>query len=136
VSIVVVDPALDGKAAKIARWDFDSDEVAKHVRRGREGAALQFELPWPKQPEHSDLRLFVRFTAYDGRKLEANLPIEVQMVGSSGWKKSQVSLAVHEEQEPAAPPDNAEPEEPATLEDPPEHDPPAASRRSKWAPNR
>ncbi len=92
VSIVVVDPALDGAEARIARWNFESDEVAKHVRRNRDGGSLQFELPWPTPPAHSDLRLFVRFTSYDGRRLEANLPIEAQLAGgnpsSQDWRKS------------------------------------------------
>jgi hypothetical protein len=137
VSIVVVDPALDGKASKIARWDFDADEVAKHVRRNREGAALQFELSWPKLPTHSDLRLFVRFTTYDGRKLEANLPIEVQLMASGGWKqKPEVSPAVHEEAEPQAAPSEIDAPEPPIAEDTPPSEPPPAARRSKWSPNR
>jgi hypothetical protein len=136
VSIVVVDPALDGKASKIARWDFDSEEVARHVRRNREGAALQFELPWPKLPAHSDLRLFVRFTTYDGRKLEANLPIEVELTESGGWKqKPEVAPAVHEEAEPPAPSQTDAPA-PPNPEEAPTSEPPPAARRSKWAPNR
>jgi hypothetical protein len=137
VSIVVVDPAIEGKASKIARWDFDADEVAKHVRRNREGAALQFELPWPKMPEHSDLRLFVRFTTYDGRKLEANLPIEVQLTSGGGWKqKQEVSPATHEEIEPPAAPSEVDAPEPPKPEDAPPSEPPPAERRSKWSPNR
>ena len=101
VSIVVVDPALEGSAARIARWNFDSDEVAKHVRRNRDGGSLQFELPWQTPPVHSDLRLFVRFTTYDGRRLEANLPIELQSAKSdaagSEWKKRTVSPATLDE---------------------------------------
>ena len=89
---MVVDPALEGRAARIARWDFDADEVADHVRRNRDGGSLQFELPWPTQPQHSDLRLFVRFITFDGRRLEANLPIEVQLGDfgflDHGWRKS------------------------------------------------
>jgi hypothetical protein len=126
VSIVVVDPALEGRAAKIARWDFDAEEDAKCVRRNRDGAAMQFELPWPKQPEHGDLRLFVRFTTYDGRKLEANLPIEVQLAGGS-WTKSRVALAAHEENVPEAP---------TSADDAPSSEPPPADRPSKWSPNR
>jgi hypothetical protein len=92
VSIVVVDPALEGRAARIARWDFEADDLAEHVRRNRDGGSLQFELPWPTQPEHSDLRVYVRFTTYDGRRLEANLPIEVPLGDfgflDHGWRKS------------------------------------------------
>jgi hypothetical protein len=99
VSIVVVDPALEGPAARIARWDFDSDDVPQHVRRNHDGASLQFQLPWPTPPQHSDLRVFARFTSYDGRRLEANLPIDVQVgaadVGPRDWKKSNGSSAVN-----------------------------------------
>jgi hypothetical protein len=97
VSIVVVDPALEGSAARIARWNFDSDEVQQHVRRNHDGGSLQFELPWPSPPEHSDLRVFVRFTTFDGRRLEANLPIDVQAgvadAGPHDWKKTALSAA-------------------------------------------
>jgi hypothetical protein len=38
----------------------------------------------------------VRFTTYDGRRLEANLPIEVQTAGSAtsvqDWKKAKTSI--------------------------------------------
>jgi hypothetical protein len=101
VSIVVVDPAIAGSAGRIARWNFDSDEVVQHVRRNHDGGSLQFELPWQTPPEHSDLRLFVRFTTYDGRRLEANLPIEVQLAddGPGKWRKSKVSLVGHNDDE-------------------------------------
>jgi hypothetical protein len=89
VSIVVVDPKLQGEAARVGKWTFDADEAQHHVRRNGEGGSFHFELPWQKTPEHSDLRLFVRFTTYDGRRLEANLPIEVQLADTQGgWKKS------------------------------------------------
>jgi hypothetical protein len=95
MSIAVVDPALSGKESRIARWNFDADEVVQHVRRNHDGASLCFDLPWPTPPQHSDLRLYVRFTTYDGRRLEANLPIEVQLAddGPGKWRKSKVSLA-------------------------------------------
>jgi hypothetical protein len=143
ISIVVVDPALEGREAKIARWDFDSEEVARHVRRNRDGGSLQFELPWPKPPEHSDLRLFVRFTAFDGRKLEANLPIEARLTDTSErhWSKSKVALAgnVADDAETVsadAPqprsvydrkPDEGESSQPIKE---------AARPRSNWSPNR
>ena len=92
VSIVVVDPALEGRAARIARWDFEADDLADHVRRNRDGGSLQFELPWPTQPAAQRFAVFVRFTTYDGRRLEANLPIEVPLGDfgflDHGWRKS------------------------------------------------
>ena len=99
VTIVVVDPALPKSRARIGRWKFDADEVAQHVRRNRDGGSLHFELPWSTPPEHSDLRLFVRFTTYDGRRLDASLPIEVQLAdeGPGKWRKSKTALAGNEE---------------------------------------
>ena len=97
LSIVVVDPALEGRAARIARWDFEADELADHVRRNRDGGSLQFELPWPTQPQHNDLRVFARFTTYDGRRLEANLPIDVPLGDfgflDHGWRKSTTAIS-------------------------------------------
>lgn len=99
VSIVVIDPALPGRQSRIARWNFDADEVKQHVRRNRDGGSLHFELPWPAPPQHSDLRLYVRFITYDGRRLEANLPIEVQLSddGPGKWRKSKATLADNED---------------------------------------
>lgn len=95
VSIVVIDPALQGSAGRLARWDFDADEVPQHVRRNHDGGSLQFQLPWPSPPQHSDLRVFVRFSTFDGRRLEANLPIDVQINPADsrprGWKKLSAS---------------------------------------------
>ena len=37
---------------------------------------LQFELPWPAEPpKNRDLRLFVRFTTPDGKKITTDAPI-------------------------------------------------------------
>ncbi len=109
VSIVVVDPALEGSAARIARWSFDADQIAQYVRRNHDGGSLRFELHWPTPPEHSDLRLFVRFTTFDGRRLEANLPIEAQVADAEAakhrWTKSMASLAKHLDDAVAAMPD-------------------------------
>ncbi|HEY2883543.1 MAG TPA: hypothetical protein VGJ15_13945, partial [Pirellulales bacterium] len=99
VSIVVVDPTLEGSAARIAKWNFDADQVAQYVRRNHDGGSLRFELHWQSPPEHSDLRLFVRFTTFDGRRLEANLPIDVQVADADAakhrWTKSMASLTAH-----------------------------------------
>jgi hypothetical protein len=109
VSIVVVDPALEGSAARIAKWSYDSDQIAQYVRRNHDGGSLRFELHWPTPPEHSDLRLFVRFTTFDGRRLEANLPIEAQVADAEAakhrWTKSMASLAKHLDDAVAAMPD-------------------------------
>ncbi len=76
VSIVVLDPALSGDAARVARWDFTAEEIA--LATVDEGIGL--EMVWPQgPPPHGSLQLYVRYTAPDGRKLEDNCAIEVSV---------------------------------------------------------
>jgi hypothetical protein len=108
ISIAVVDPAIEGDAGRIAKWNFEADKIAQYVRRNHDGGSLRFELHWPTPPEHSDLRLFVRFTTFDGRRLEANLPIEAQVAGGErtkhSWTRSMASLAARLDEAVAAMP--------------------------------
>lgn len=79
VSVVVMDPALDGEAARVARWDFAAQEIPNHTLNTMFGRGLQFELRWPNQPpKHRELQLFVRFTTEDGRKLTSDATIDVR----------------------------------------------------------
>ena len=151
LSIVVVDPALEGRAARIARWDFEADELSDHVRRNRDGGSLQFELPWPTQPQHNDLRVFARFTTYDGRRLEANLPIDVPLGDfgflDHGWRKSTAAIGANTR--PVAEVTNTSESAPSSnrrsvyetddKDDEPASPEPAAretSRHPAWSPNR
>ena len=136
VSIVVVDPQLEGREAKIARWDFESDEVEKHVRKNRDGGSLQFELPWPTMPQHNDLRVFVRFTGFDGRRREANLPIDIQTQGPQlaerGWTKSS-NPPLARADEPSSSRTSSTDD---SIQDKPDNPPEPVSRRPAWSPNR
>ncbi len=126
VSIVLLDPAQTGAAARVARWDFAADEAALKFRKGPLGRGMQFELPWPSNPPTSrDLRLFVRLATPDGRKVEADAKIRVTL--RDGWS---AKTAPHHEPTPTS---AAEPEpRPASRLV-------ARPRRGKssgWAPNR
>jgi len=80
VSIVVVDPALEGEAARVARWDLAAGEIARLFRQTALAQGIELEMPWPAgPPAHADLHLFVRYTTSDGRKLEANQPIKIDL---------------------------------------------------------
>ena len=82
VSVVAMDPALEGPAARVARWDFDANEVTNHYLNTVFGRGLQFELPWPSSPPaHRELVLFVRFTTEQGQKLSSDTKIEVRPPG-------------------------------------------------------
>jgi hypothetical protein len=79
VSIVVMDPALEGTAQRVARWDFAAEEVPGHYQRTPLGEGLRFQLAWPADPpQHSQVQLFVRYTAADGTKVNADAPIDVR----------------------------------------------------------
>ena len=71
LSVVVMDPAQEGEAGRVARWDFAAHEVHSHFHSTVFGRGLQFELPWPGEPpKNSALRLFVRFITEDGQEAE------------------------------------------------------------------
>ena len=77
VSIVLMDPALEGSAARVARWDFSLPDSADHFGRVPSGG-MQFELRWPQRPPSSAIvSLHVRYTTSDGRKLDAELPLNL-----------------------------------------------------------
>ncbi|MDZ4821761.1 MAG: hypothetical protein SGJ20_22600 [Planctomycetota bacterium] len=80
VSIVLVDPDIKGPAGRVARWNFRSDEVAQHFKKTTFGEGYHFELRWPNRPPQSErLVLFVRLTTLDGRRLEANQTMLIQL---------------------------------------------------------
>jgi hypothetical protein len=137
VSIVVVDPQVEGREAKIARWDFESDEVEQHVRKNRDGSWLQFDMPWPATPEHNDLRVFVRFTGFDGRRREANLPIDIQLDASKspehGWTKAS-GPALTRTDEPSNGRTTVSTDD--SAQDKPDNPPERVSNRPAWSPNR
>ncbi len=82
ISVVVLDPAEQGQAARVARWDFSAAEIAAMVQSMRLADGIHLAMTWPgAAPRHERLHLFVRYTTDDGRKLEANTPIEVTTLG-------------------------------------------------------
>ncbi len=143
VAIVLIDPQLDGEASRVARWDFAAVEVASHYRRSGIGGGYHFELLWPDAPpKHGDLRLFVRLTPPDGRKLQADQPIHVRLAGeaASSWTKA----ATPEHWEAASGEDSPDDDHsPPPAAAPRERDPePAADKviadkhRPEWSPFR
>ena len=91
MSIVVLDPGQrdeEGMAACAARWDFSAAETAAMFRRAGTNRAIHLMMTWPGEPpKHGKLHVFVRYVTRDGRKLEANQPIEVALAGqtSARW---------------------------------------------------
>ncbi|MGH7140301.1 MAG: hypothetical protein ACREHD_31580 [Pirellulales bacterium] len=82
VSIVVLDPALEGEAARIARWDFTAQEAAEHLKRTPLGDGLHFDLRWPHSPPvHRVLNLYVRYGGHPPSCLQVEKQIEVDPPG-------------------------------------------------------
>lgn len=80
VLVELVDPALPGDRARIARWNLSPAELATTYRRTHLGQGFHLRLPWPAEPpKHDRLELFVRYTTDDGRRLEAQLPVHVSV---------------------------------------------------------
>ncbi len=80
LSLVLLDPALSGDAARVARWDFTADELAEQFRSNVFGAGVRLELPWPgSPPTHGQLQLFARWTTPEGDQHEAERAIRVEL---------------------------------------------------------
>ncbi|MCE9607846.1 MAG: hypothetical protein K8U03_23415 [Planctomycetia bacterium] len=91
VSLVVIDPAAEGDAGRFARWDFTASDAGALVRPLATGGSggLHFELPWPETPPaHARLKLFIRFHTDDGRRLQAekDLVVDLGTGSSAAWK--------------------------------------------------
>lgn len=77
VSVVLLDPAETGVAARVDRWDIDTAAIRRSMVNRRQ-PAIYLELPWSgKPPRNSNLHLFARYTTSDGRKLEADRQINI-----------------------------------------------------------
>ena len=143
VSVVVLDPALQGEAARVARWDFSAEEVARLFRRTSPNSGIQLEMVWPAaSPANSQLRLFVRYTTDDGRKVEADQRIEVGAAAVRGpsWRRTDPDVPSPQSnrtatERPRRPPTPAarrvSPTSPRTAAVPPR-----APRRPAWSPDR
>lgn len=84
MSVVVMDPAQVGEEARVARWDFQTNEFHDHFKNSTFGRGLQYELEWPGEPpKNRDLVLFVRYIADDGTKLTSDAPLAVRMPSDS-----------------------------------------------------
>jgi hypothetical protein len=150
VSVVVLDPAEQGQAARVGRWDFTAQQIAATTQSTRLSEGIHLAMIWPgKPPAHGRLHLFVRYTTIDGRKLQADQAIDVDVAGRQArrWMAAPAAVEpVQPDPAPAAPaPVSAEASPPPSSEpsiptiQPPSPDPRPAQpqqRRPVWSPNR
>ena len=75
VSVVLLDPT---SRSRVARWDFQPDDVALAIQQARSGRGIRLRMPWQEQiPEGSQLHLFVRYWTDEGSPVEADRVISI-----------------------------------------------------------
>jgi hypothetical protein len=80
ISVALLDPALTGEQARLARWDFAAAETQRMIHTGSQ-QGIHLKLPWVSTPAHDRLKVFVRYTTRDGRKLQAERLVGVALDG-------------------------------------------------------
>ena len=80
ISVALLDPAQTGDQARLARWDFTVEETQGMIRTGSQ-PGIHLRLPWISTPAHDRLKVFVRYTTRDGRKLQTERLIAVALDG-------------------------------------------------------
>lgn len=96
ITVVALDPAItdaEGKAVAVARWEYTAAETAELFRRSDSAEAIHLMMGWPDQPpKHKNLHLFVRYATADGRRLQADMPVEIALPGerSNRWTPAEL----------------------------------------------
>jgi hypothetical protein len=119
-SVALIDPSLTGEEARLARWDFSAAQAERAIHAGSE-PGIHLRLPWRSAPPHDRLKVFVRYTTRDGRKLQAERIIAV---------------ALHDDGPRSA--DAADPLRESRTEPPRRTNNPdrSSGRRPQWSPDR
>jgi hypothetical protein len=110
ISVVAMDPVQQGDAARVARWDFQPDELSQHFRNSSLAQGYQFELPWPAgRPDSRDLRLFVRYTSEEGRRITVDTPVSIRHTSQAPVARRQEAVRDPEEAHSARRPSQRSP---------------------------
>lgn len=97
LSIVALDPALEGPDARVARWDLSPQQAAGLFKKTLLGEGIHIALPWPHSPpRHSELSLFVRLTRADDEELVVERPIRVKLIARPPLHSADVPMAFPE----------------------------------------
>lgn len=143
ISIVVLDPAKQGDASRVARWDFDLSAARQKLAGSAVTSGIKLELPWPATPPAANrLHLFVRYETADGRKLQTDREVFLTPPGqiSNRWTPRTAERA-----RPAAPPTAPIAGTDAAIEESLPKSPPASlsvdessakTTRPTWSPHR
>lgn len=139
LSIVVLDPKLEGAERRIARWDFDAEETEKLFKKTLLGEGIHLALPWPGEPpQNTQLMLLVRFRIGEqehiaDQSIRVKLPVQHDGVEPASFESAEVEAQAVQ---PASWQARAGSEHSATRIDqaatPPEHTGSGSSTASGW----
>ncbi len=88
VTVVLLDPAEVGEAARLARWDLPAELTSHAFCSIGNTRGMKLDLLWPGEPpKHELVHAFVRYTTRDGRSLKVDQRIRVNLVSRevAGW---------------------------------------------------
>lgn len=91
VTVVALDPAEVGDAARLARWDLPAELTSHLFSSIGNTRGMKLELPWPGDPpKHELVHVFVRYITRDGRSLKVDQQIRVSLTSKptpelTGW---------------------------------------------------
>lgn len=82
LSVVVLDPAREGNAARIGRWDYSAEEVRSKMQPIGSNQGIQLTLPWNgPDPSADRVIVFARYTFENGRQVIGQKEIFVSSDG-------------------------------------------------------
>ena len=147
VDVTVMDPAVRNGDAHVGFWKFTAAETAAQFRRAGSTGAMYLGMAWPSEPpKHRNLQLFVRYITADGRRLEANQPIEIALPGekTARWTPTERVIRDERVEDRTPPPEPHRLSDWASTRDSEETSPRMASRaaestdsqRPVWSPER
>lgn len=85
VSVVVLDPAQTGEAARLGRWDFTAQEVNEQFRE-TPLPSIQLPILWQEaRPSGDSVAVFVRVMTDAERPLETDMLMEFQAGSAAEW---------------------------------------------------
>ncbi len=137
LSVALIDPALEGEASRVAKWEIPLEQ-AKELFRQASSEGVKLELRWPgAPPTNRELQLFVRYRSPRGAELVADQSVTINTSGGEPVARRNpyvISDAVTEEDAPT--PAKPAPQRPGLLKRMGEESSRLIGRKPTWSPER
>lgn len=90
VTIVALDPSLQGEQARIARWDISPAQVERQIKQAPQPDGILFELAWPQEkPKGNVIDVFVRLEDGQGARLQTRQQVQMDGLLYALWTPPQ-----------------------------------------------